>query len=133
MRRRHGDGAAVAMPSSSSLTGCFCGMFCCYICVLVLAATVLCCVLCIGHKMRSSDTLKPPKHRGDFLDVAAVNDSLSRPSLACYVGLLILAYLFSSLMDNEHVMRAFFKNIPNNWSIWADGLNKLWDTWGIFS
>ena len=114
MRRRHGggDGAAVAMPSSSSLTGCFCGMFCCYICVLVLAATVLCCVLCIGHKMRSSDTLKPPKHRGDFLDVAAVNDSLSRPSLACYVGLLILAYLFSSRMDNGHVMRAFFSKIP---------------------
>ena len=77
--------------------------------------------------MRSSDTLKPPKHRGDFLDVAAVNDSLSRPSLACYVGLLILAYLFSSRMDNGHVMRAFFKNI-----IWAVGLNKLWDTWGIF-
>ena len=127
MRRRHGggDGAAVAMPSSSSLTGCFCGMFCCYICVLVLAATVLCCVLCIGHKMRSSDTLKPPKHRGDFLDVAAVNDLLSRPSLACYVGLLILAYLFSSRMDNGHVMRAFFKNIPNNWPIWADGQNKL--------
>ena len=114
MRRRHGggDGAAVAMPSSSSLTGCFCGMFCCYICVLVLAATVLCCVLCIGHKMRSSDTLKPPKHRGDFLDVAAVNDSLSRPSLACYVGLLIPAYLFSSHMDNGNVIRAlFFKNI----------------------
>ena len=76
-RRRGGDCAAVAMLSSSSLAGCFCGMFCCYICVL--AATVLCFVLCIGHKMRSSDTLKPPKHRGDFLDVAAVNDSLSRP------------------------------------------------------
>ena len=97
------------MPSSSSLAGCFCGMFCCYICVL--AATVLCFVLCIGHKMRSSDTLKPPKHRGDFLDVAAVNDSLSRPSLACYVGLLILAYLFSSRMDNGHVM-SFFPKIP---------------------
>ena len=83
--------------------------------------------------MRSSDTLKPPKHRGDFLDVAAVNDSLSRPSLACYVGLLILAYLFSSRMNNGHVMRAFFKNIINNWSIWAFGPNKLWDTWGIFS
>ena len=101
---------------------------------VLLAATVLCCVLCIGHKMRSSDTLKPPKHRGDFLDVAAVNDSLSRPSLACYVGLLILAYLFSSRMDNGHVMRAFFfKNIPNNWSIWAFWPKKLWGTWGIFS
>ena len=27
------------------------------------------------------------------------------------------------IMDNGHVMRAFFKNIPNNWPIWADGPN----------
>ena len=96
------------MPSSSSW------LFLWHVLLLYLcAATVLCCVLCIGHKMRSSDTLKPPKHRGDFLDVAAVNDSLSRPSLACYVGLLILAYLFSSRMDNGHVMRAFFSKISH--------------------
>ena len=78
-------------------------------CAATATATVLCCVLCIGYNLRSSDILKPPKHRGDFLDVAAVNDSLSRPSLACYVGLLILAYLFSSRMDNGHAMRAFSK------------------------
>jgi hypothetical protein len=30
-------------------------------------------------------------------------------------------------MDNGHVIRTFFKNIPNNWRlIWADGSNKLW-------
>ena len=29
-------------------------------------------------------------------------------------------------MDHGHVMRAFYKNIPNNSSIWADGPNKLW-------
>ena len=28
--------------------------------------------------------------------------------------------------DNGHVMRVIFLNIPNNWPIWADGLNKLW-------
>jgi hypothetical protein len=27
-------------------------------------------------------------------------------------------------MDNGHVMRILFKNIPNNWLIWADGPNK---------
>ena len=26
----------------------------------------------------------------------------------------------SKYMDNGHVMRAFVKNIPNNWPIWAD-------------
>ena len=112
MRRRHGDGAAVAMPSSSSLTGCFCGMFCCYICVLVLAATVLCCVLCIGHKMRSSDTLKPPKHRGDFLDVAAVNDSLSRPRFvamsACLYSLTCSVVAWTMDMRGE----LFFQKYP---------------------
>ena len=30
-------------------------------------------------------------------------------------------------------MRAFFKNIPKNWPIWADRPNKLWDIWGISS
>ena len=29
-------------------------------------------------------------------------------------------------MDNGHMIRAFFKNIPNVWPIWADGSNKLW-------
>ena len=26
----------------------------------------------------------------------------------------------------------FFENLPNNWSIWADGLNNLMGTWGYF-
>ena len=30
-------------------------------------------------------------------------------------------YSLLACMDNGHVMRAFFKNIPNNWPIWADG------------
>ena len=28
-------------------------------------------------------------------------------------------------MDDGNVKWAFFKNIPNNWLIWADGPNKL--------
>ena len=32
-------------------------------------------------------------------------------------------------MDNGHVKRAFFKNIPNNWPIWAGELNKLLGIW----
>ena len=28
--------------------------------------------------------------------------------------------------DNGHVMRVIFLNIPNNWPIWADGMNWLW-------
>ena len=36
------------------------------------------------------------------------------------------------IVDNGHVMRAFFKNIPNNWLIWADEPNKLEGIWGIF-
>ena len=33
-----------------------------------------------------------------------------------------------------HMWRGFFfKNIPNNWPIWADGPNKLWGIWGISS
>ena len=35
-------------------------------------------------------------------------------------------------MDNGHVMRTFFKKFPNNWPIWADGLNNLMGTWGYF-
>jgi hypothetical protein len=31
-------------------------------------------------------------------------------------------------MDNGHVMRFFFKNIPNKWPIWADGPKIL----GVF-
>ena len=66
-----------------------------YLCYWLL----LCCVLCIGHKMRSSDTLKPPKHRGDFLDVAAVNDSLSRQarlaSLLCSSYSLAFSFVHS--------------------------------------
>ena len=34
-------------------------------------------------------------------------------------------------MDNGHVIRTVFKNIPNNWPIWADGLNEFWGIWGI--
>ena len=30
----------------------------------------------------------------------------------------------TSVMDNGHVMRAFSKNILNNWLIWADGPNQ---------
>ena len=34
-------------------------------------------------------------------------------------------------IDNGHGMKIFFfKNIPNNWLIWVDGPNKLWDIWG---
>ena len=29
-------------------------------------------------------------------------------------------------MNNGPVVRAFFKNIPNNWSNGADGPSKLW-------
>ena len=36
-------------------------------------------------------------------------------------------------LDNGPEMRAFFKIIPNDWLIWADGPNKLWGIWGIFS
>ena len=36
-------------------------------------------------------------------------------------------------MDNGHVIRALFKNIPNYWPIWADGPNNLWGIWGISS
>ena len=32
-------------------------------------------------------------------------------------------------MDNRYVMRASFKNIPNNWRIWADGSKQLWCIW----
>ena len=34
-------------------------------------------------------------------------------------------------MDKGHVMTSFFKNIPNNWPIWAEGPNVLWGIWGI--
>ena len=34
-------------------------------------------------------------------------------------------------MDNGHVKRSIFKNIPINLAIWADGLNKLWCIWGL--
>ena len=37
------------------------------------------------------------------------------------------------IMDNGHVIRAFFKNIPNNWPIRAYGPNKFWGIWGISS
>ena len=40
---------------------------------------------------------------------------------------------FNQVMDNGHVMRFFFKNILNNWPIWADGPNKLWGIWGVSS
>ena len=36
-------------------------------------------------------------------------------------------------MDKGHVMTAFFKNVPNNCPIWADGSNELWGIWGISS
>jgi hypothetical protein len=37
-------------------------------------------------------------------------------------------------MENGHVMWTFFKNIPNDWPIWADGPNKLVvGIWGISS
>ena len=29
-------------------------------------------------------------------------------------------------IDNGHMLRAFFKNIPNRWPVWADEQNKLW-------
>ena len=32
-------------------------------------------------------------------------------------------------MDNGHAMRDSFKNIPNNWPIWADGPGKLLGIW----
>ena len=35
------------------------------------------------------------------------------------------------IVDNGHVMRTFFKNIPKNWLIWSDGPNKLWNIWDI--
>ena len=38
------------------------------------------------------------------------------------------------IMDNGHVKRAFYKNITNNWLIWAVvGPKKLWGIWGIYS
>ena len=36
-----------------------------------------------------------------------------------------------SLMDNGHVMRVFFKNIPNNWPILVNGPNELWGYLGV--
>ena len=36
-------------------------------------------------------------------------------------------------MDNGHVIRTFFKHIPNNRLIGAKGPNKLWFIWGISS
>ena len=30
-------------------------------------------------------------------------------------------------MDNGHVMRTFFKNVPNKWPIWG-----LWFIWGTY-
>ena len=38
---------------------------------------------------------------------------------------ILHSYAKFPMTDNGHVMRAFFKNITNNWPIWADGLNKL--------
>ena len=34
-------------------------------------------------------------------------------------------------MDSGHVIRTVFKNIPNNWPIWTNGLNELWGIWCI--
>ena len=55
--------------------------------LVVFVACSAICVLCVVYYV--SDTrcvvvihLNPQKHRGDFLDVAAVNDSLSQPCLA---------------------------------------------------
>jgi hypothetical protein len=48
------------------------------------------------------------------------------------VGNLPFAHWKTITKDmNNGVMRAFFKSIPNNWLIWADGSNKLWGIWGI--
>ena len=33
-------------------------------------------------------------------------------------------------MDNGHVIRTIFKNIPNNWQILADGSNEFGVFWG---
>ena len=46
---------------------------------------------------------------------------------------LFYIFYWVKTMDNGHVKMAFFKNIPNNWPIWADEPNKLWDIWGISS
>ena len=35
-------------------------------------------------------------------------------------------------MDNRHVMRTFFKKIPNNWPILVNGPNKLWGNNTLF-
>ena len=35
-------------------------------------------------------------------------------------------------MANGHVMRAFFKTIPSNWLIWADGWKKIVGHLGYF-
>ena len=53
---------------------------------------------------------------------------LIRQQLNTMIACWCLQYEY---MDNRHVMRAFFKNIPNNLSIWEDGLNKLWGVWDI--
>ena len=47
-----------------------------------------------------------------------------------FVGKKQVMSAIETLMDNGNVMMPFFKNIPNNWPIWADGPNELWGIWG---
>ena len=56
--------------------------------------------------------------------------SYSCPSDHCDCRLIQRASLCT--MDNGHVMRAIFKNIPNNWPTWADVMNELWYSFGYF-
>ena len=70
--------------------------------------------------------------RGFFFSNYALTEDLY-PCSPKDLLLSILDNLMLSDMDNGHVTRTFFKNIANNWPIWADGLNKLGDIWGISS
>ena len=47
-----------------------------------------------------------------------------------FVGKKQVMSTIETLMDNGNVM-TFFKNIPDNWPIWADVPNELWGIWSI--
>ena len=55
------------------------------------------------------------------------NSSTSSRELLVKKSIYITDVSINSDMDNGRAKKVFFKNIQNNWLIWAFGPNKLWD------
>ena len=69
---------------------------------------------------------------GEIFDVPLTNRKAINELINLYNwnGYTYLMLLIDIIMNNGHLMRAFFKNIPNNLPIWADGPKRLLAIWG---